>query len=94
MGLETREIWHNTDWEKLKNDPQVVSMPTPGWLFAHSPQHYAYEEFDLAAFAVEQGAHYVPTNVPPPNVNHRLNDFKDKDAAKLFKGEAMLQAKI
>ena len=94
MGLETREAWHRTDWELLKSQPETVSMPTPGWLFAHSPQNYAYDEFDLAAWAVEHGAHYEPTNVPPPEVNHRLNDFKTEEQTKLFKGEAILQAKI
>ncbi|KAF2453533.1 hypothetical protein BDY21DRAFT_417112 [Lineolata rhizophorae] len=94
MGLETRDIWHKTDWDLVKRQPETVSMPIPGWLFSHSPQKYAYEEFDIAAEAIETGSEYIATNVPPPEVNHRINDFKDEDAKKLFNGNASLQAKL
>lgn len=94
MGVETREMWHKTDWERVKSQPETVSMPNPAWLFAHSPQQYAYDEFDLAAHAIETGSAYVPTNVPPPEINHRISDFKDEQAKELYSGTTTLQAKI
>jgi len=93
MGIETREAWHKTDWSLVKSQPDLVSMPNPGWLFAHSPQQYAYDEFDIAAHAVETGTEYLATNVPPPEVNHRISDFKDEEAKKLYDGSATLQAR-
>ena len=39
-------------------------MPIPSWLFAHSPQKYAYDEFGVAVEAIETGSEYVPTKVP------------------------------
>ena len=94
MGIETREMWHKTDWELVKDQPETVSMPNPAWLFAHSPQKYAYDEFDIAVHAVETGTSYVPTNVPPPEVNHRISDFQDEQGKRLSSGTATLQAKI
>lgn len=94
MGIETREMWHKTDWELVKSQPDTVSMPNPGWLFAHNVQQYAYDEFDIAAHAVETGSAYIPTNVPPPEINHRLSDYKQEEGRKLFNGTATLQPKI
>lgn len=94
MGIETREMWHQTDWTSVKKQPETVAMPNPSWLFAHSPQRYAYDEFDMAAHAVETGMPYVPTNVPPPEINHRISDYKDEQGRKLFEGTAIVAAKI
>ncbi len=94
MGIETREMWHKTNWELVKIQPETVSMPNPAWLFAHSPQQYAYDEFDFAAHAVETGMNYVPTNVPPPEINHRISDYKEDEAKKLYNGSAALQPKL
>lgn len=94
MGIETREMWHKTDWKLVKSQPEMVSMPNPAWLFAHSPQQYAYDEFDLAAQAVENHMNYVPTNVPPPEVNHRISDFEDQQATALYNDTTTLRAKI
>ncbi|OQV09312.1 FAD binding domain-containing protein [Cladophialophora immunda] len=94
MGVETREVWHRTNWELLKTNPETVSMPNPAWLFAHNPQDYAYEEFDIAAHAMETGSAYLPTNVPPPEVNHRISDYKEEEGRKLLNGTATLQAKL
>ena len=91
MGVETREMWHKTDWDAVTSQPETVSMPNPAWLFAHDPQRYAYDEFDVAAHAVRTGSVYVPTNVPPPEVNHRVSDFKDGQSSG---GTVMEQAKI
>ncbi|KAK5555364.1 hypothetical protein LTR46_006389 [Exophiala xenobiotica] len=94
MGIETREMWHKTNWELVKSQPETVSMPNPAWLFAHSPQQYAYDEFEFAAHAVQTGMDYVPTNVPPPEINHRISDYKEEEGRKLYNGSAALQPKL
>ncbi|OJJ83734.1 uncharacterized protein ASPGLDRAFT_338194 [Aspergillus glaucus CBS 516.65] len=43
MGIETRDVWHKTDWEAVKNNPQLLAQLQPNWLFNHDPQAYAYE---------------------------------------------------
>jgi hypothetical protein len=79
MGVETRDLWHKTDWSQFKKNKEYIELPQPDWVFSHDPLKYAYEEFDTAAKAVLTGSPYQPRNVPPPGVNHRTNDF---DAAK------------
>jgi len=79
MGIETRDIWHRTDWEQFKKDPNYIQLPQPDWVFGHDPQLYAYEEFPIAAKAVETGSPYQPRNVPMGDATARTNDF---DAAK------------
>jgi hypothetical protein len=79
MGVETRNVWHNTDWEEFKRNSQYIELPQPDWIFGHDPQQYAYEEYQTAAKAVETGGPYKPRNIPSEGENHRSNDF---DAAK------------
>lgn len=94
IGFETREAWHKTDWEKVAKDPSLVSMPLPAWLFGHDPQGYAYDEFDVAAKAIETGLTYIPTNLPPPGAKHRVSDFDEKSASAWLKGEVKPRARL
>ena len=94
IGKETREVWHKTDWELAKKDPQSLSMPLPQWLFGHDPQKYAYEEFELAASSIENGTVYTPTNIPPPGVSHRVNDFNPEDANPILRGDVPVRARL
>jgi hypothetical protein len=75
MGIETREVWHKTDWSKFKKNKEYVQLPQPEWIFGHDPQKYAYEEFETAAHAVRTGGPYEPRNVPPPGSDTRTHDF-------------------
>ncbi|KAI1608312.1 hypothetical protein EDD36DRAFT_469720 [Exophiala viscosa] len=94
IGKETREIWHKTDFEAIKKNPQSLSMPLPAWLFGHDPQGYAYEEFEAAASSIENGTDYIPKNVPPPGQDHRVYDFKAEDASPFLRGETELRARL
>ncbi|OQV09305.1 hypothetical protein CLAIMM_13439 [Cladophialophora immunda] len=94
IGKETREIWHKTDWELAKKDPQSLSMPLPKWLFGHDPQQYAYDEFDAAASSIVDGTEYVPKNIPPPGQNHRVFDFEVKDASPWIRGGIQPRARL
>lgn len=74
-GIETRDIWHKTDWEEFKRNKHYIELPQPDWIFGHDPQAYAYMEFETAAKAVETGGEYHPRNIPQAGMNHRKNDF-------------------
>ena len=75
MGVETRNIWHKTDWKVFNNNNKCLELPQPNWIFKHDCQAYAYEEFEKGARSVLTGEAYVPHNVPEIGVNHRTNDF-------------------
>lgn len=94
IGKETREVWHKTDFEQAKKNPESLSMPLPQWLFGHDPQKYAYDEFEVAAEAVENGTEYIPKNVPPKGQNHRVQDFKVETASPWLRGENQQRARL
>ncbi|CAK7222045.1 hypothetical protein SBRCBS47491_004734 [Sporothrix bragantina] len=75
IGFETRNQWHQTDWQAVKRDATLLEMPRPSWVFSHDSQAYAYDEFRKAADAVRRNAEYTPTNIPPVGVLHRTMDF-------------------
>jgi|SRR5579862_5530800 hypothetical protein len=91
MGVETRDVWHKTDWEAFKKDKSYVALPQPDWIFGHDPQAYAYSEFETAAQAVETGGPYTPRNVPPPGVNHRGVDFDSSKKSLKTRAESLAQ---
>lgn len=59
-GETTRDMWHNTDWEKVKKDPQSIAFPREDWIFAHDAEKHAEEVGDeiiaKASTSVEQQA--------------------------------------
>ena len=69
-------------------------MPLPAWLFGHDPQSYAYEEYEAAASSIEHGTVYVPTNVPPPGVSHRVSDLDPDKASPWLKGQQPPRARL
>ncbi|CAK7237852.1 hypothetical protein SEUCBS140593_010163 [Sporothrix eucalyptigena] len=75
IGFETRNQWHQTDWEAVKKDATLLEIPRPSWVFLHDSQAYAYDEFARAADTVRRGTEYTPTNIPDAGVFHRTMDF-------------------
>lgn len=94
MGIETRDIWLKTDWEAIKNNPQLLAQPRPNWLFNHDPQAYAYEEFEIAANAVLTGCPYKPRNVPDEGSSHRATDFNEEKWANGPKEDFVMNTKL
>ena len=41
MGFETRHVWHQTDWEAVSNNPEVLKFPQPAWLNGIDAGDYA-----------------------------------------------------
>jgi 2-polyprenyl-6-methoxyphenol hydroxylase-like FAD-dependent oxidoreductase len=42
-GETTRDMWHNTDWEKVKKDPTTIQFPREDWVFKHDAEKHAEE---------------------------------------------------
>ena len=64
MGWELRQVWHQTDWELVKANPQVLKMPQPAWLFGADSEKYASDNYDAVVSHIEKGTPFVNTNVP------------------------------
>lgn len=56
------------DWEAVRRDPSILSLPSPKWIFEHDCQAYTYREFDAVVQAIQEGREYMPTNIPPEGI--------------------------
>lgn len=44
-GETTRDMWHKTDWEKVKKDPTSIQLPREDWIFQFDAEKHAEEVF-------------------------------------------------
>ncbi|KAK8080888.1 hypothetical protein PG997_008706 [Apiospora hydei] len=44
-GESTRDMWHKTDWDKVKDDPTVIQFPRLAWIFEHDAERHAEEVY-------------------------------------------------
>jgi hypothetical protein len=47
-GESTRDLWHKTDWEKVKKDPSSIGFPREEWIHGFDAEQYAEENFNTA----------------------------------------------
>ncbi|KAJ2894785.1 salicylate hydroxylase [Zalerion maritima] len=47
-GETTRDLWHNTDWEKVKKNPSTIAFPREQWIHQFDAEKHAEEVFDSA----------------------------------------------
>lgn len=45
-GETTRDLWHKTDWNKVKEDPASIALPREDWIHFHDAEVHAEEVFD------------------------------------------------
>ncbi|KAF9878321.1 hypothetical protein CkaCkLH20_04359 [Colletotrichum karsti] len=45
-GLSTRELWHKTDWAKVKENPESIALPREDWILEFDAEKHAEENFD------------------------------------------------
>lgn len=64
MGWELRQVWHQTDWELVKANPDVLKMPQPAWLFGEDSESYAEKNYDAVVSHLEMGTPFINTNIP------------------------------
>lgn len=65
IGFKTREVFHNTDWDKVSKDPSIVGKPLGSWILRHDPEKYAYENYEKCANHILTGAPFENTNSVP-----------------------------
>lgn len=69
MGWETRHKWHQTDWEMLRSNPEILKLPQPHWLNGANAEQYAYNNFEAVKANLETGAPFKSTNIPDDHVH-------------------------
>ncbi|KAH7356002.1 hypothetical protein BKA66DRAFT_574899 [Pyrenochaeta sp. MPI-SDFR-AT-0127] len=47
-GETTRDMWHKTDWDKVKEDPSSIQLPREDWVFKFDAEGHAEEVGDEA----------------------------------------------
>lgn len=47
-GESTRDLWHKTDWDKVKEDPSSIGFPREDWIHQFDAEWYAEENFESA----------------------------------------------
>ncbi|KAF2182993.1 FAD/NAD(P)-binding domain-containing protein [Zopfia rhizophila CBS 207.26] len=47
-GETTRDMWHKTDWEKVKKNPESIGFPREDWIFGFDAEKHAEEVGDEA----------------------------------------------
>lgn len=45
-GETTRDMWHKTDWGKVKDDPSSIGFPREDWIHQFDAEKHAEETFD------------------------------------------------
>ncbi|KAF4809860.1 FAD-dependent monooxygenase roqM [Colletotrichum siamense] len=45
-GLSTRDLWHKTDWNKVKENPQSIALPREDWILEFDAEKHAEEAFE------------------------------------------------
>jgi len=64
MGFETRRVWHQTDWEAVSKNPEVLKFPQPASLNGVHAGKYAPERCEEVVAHLRNGTEFVATNVP------------------------------
>ncbi|KAF2652762.1 FAD/NAD(P)-binding domain-containing protein [Lophiostoma macrostomum CBS 122681] len=45
-GETTRDMWHKTDWEKVKKEPESIQLPREDWIFGFDAEKHSEEVAD------------------------------------------------
>ncbi|KAI0410453.1 hypothetical protein F5X98DRAFT_359555 [Xylaria grammica] len=45
-GESTRDMWHKTNWEKVKENPEIIQFPRQDWIFDFDAEKNAEETYD------------------------------------------------
>lgn len=45
-GVKSRDLWHNADWDAIKERPELIHLPRHTWLLNFDAQADAYKRYD------------------------------------------------
>jgi hypothetical protein len=65
MGFKNREVYHNTDWDAVAKNPEMMGKVVENWLVHHDPEQYAVDNYDKCAEHLLRGAPFENTNSVP-----------------------------
>ncbi|GCB20109.1 3-hydroxybenzoate 6-hydroxylase 1 [Aspergillus awamori] len=63
--LRNREVFHNTDWDAVAKNPQIMGKMVGNWLVYHDPEQYVYENYGACAEHLLKGMPFNNTNSVP-----------------------------
>jgi len=52
-GETTRDKWHNTDWDAVKENPKLLGFPREEWVFGHDAEKHAEAVIDAVLGELE-----------------------------------------
>jgi len=55
-GETTRDLWHKTDWAKVRENPSSIAFPREDWIHGFDAEKYAEDNFADAFKAQTEGA--------------------------------------
>ena len=89
MGWETRHVWHQTDWETVAKNPEVLKLPQPAWLNGVDAQEYAISNLPKVIAHLETGTPFTSTNIPDGHIHEdwtieEMLAFEGKKAGENF----------
>lgn len=64
MGWETRHVWHQTDWDAVAANPDILKFPQPEWLLGHDAGQYAKDSYEAVVSHIKDGTEFRPANLP------------------------------
>ena len=65
LGFKNRELFHNTDWDAVAKNPEIMGKVVGNWLVHHDPAQYANENYAKCAEHLLRGAPFENTNYVP-----------------------------
>ncbi|KAF7169116.1 hypothetical protein CNMCM5623_001924 [Aspergillus felis] len=92
MGFHHREKFHNTDWDEVARNPDILSKTTADWIMRHNPEQYAYDNYNSCAQHILAGKAFQNTNIPPgykyePWTVKQLMDASDRHEPVIDEGD-------
>ena len=69
MGWETRHVWHQTDWEAVAANPDILKLPQPEWLLGSNATKYAEDNYEAIISHIQKGTPFSSSNIPPGHVH-------------------------
>lgn len=71
-GESTRDRWHKTDWDTVKQNPKSIEFPREDWIHGFDAEKYAEDNYDEAikklAIKQEPEEENAPLAAVPPAV--------------------------
>jgi hypothetical protein len=65
MGFKNREVYHNTDWDAVAKNPEIMGKMVGDWLVHHDSERYAYENYGACAEHLLNNTPFKNTNSVP-----------------------------